>query len=128
MTTQKEMQTPLICRNEKEVKRKVNIQLQITYKSTTTILVIICSALITWILAETGWISWENNLQKIITIVAYIFYITISIYWICSKLVKISRKEKSLPQTSKSKGREEAHSKCYSALNIAQEKEKIKNV
>lgn len=99
MATTKELQQPLIS-NSRKRGRKHKTRLNLTYKNTTMILAIICSLLITWVLLDIGWILWDTVLQEALLILGYMFYITISINWICNKLVAENKKQKSLPQTS----------------------------
>ena len=92
MATSKELQMPLTCRNKKHLEKDTKTMPRITYKHTTILLAIICSALCTWVLTDIGWILWNDNLQKIIVIIGSMFCITTSICWMCSKLVRIGDK------------------------------------
>lgn len=123
MAAQKELQTPLICRNEKKTEDN---QPFIDFRDMTMILSIICSALITYVFIQSGLIIWERIEQLVIVCVSLIFSIALVINWICNKIVYLGKK-KSLSQTVKSNDREKAHCKCNSVSNIAQNKEENKS-
>lgn len=66
----------------------------ITYETTTVWLAIICGAMATWILQKQGLITWDGELQKYGIIIVDLLCITLSICYVCEKLVKGHNKEK----------------------------------
>lgn len=62
---------------------------------------IICSALITNLMCRDGMIAYINLFQFIMTIAAFIFFISIALFWITQKIVCIANKKAKRKATDK---------------------------